>query len=451
MKVWLPLLSVVALHGLPLFGQWQAGAGKADLTPQESIWMAGYAARTKPSEGVRQKIWAKALAVRDENGTTAVAVTLDLVGIRRTLAEDLAGAIRSKHKIPRGRILFNASHTHSAPLVGGIDSYVHIMGEQAPKHAEIVKRYTAVVRQRILEAVDGAMADLAPATLHFEQGFAGFAVNRRRVGNRHYPGPVDHDVPVLAVRAMDGKLRAVMFGYACHNTVLGDYEINGDYAGYAQEAIEKMYPGAVALFVQGAGADSNPLPRRSVELAQQYGRILGDAVDQVLKAKMAQVRPPLRTAMETAELRFGAPPSRAELEQRLTSKDATTKRHAERMLEKLNRDGKLVESHPYPVQAWRFGNDLTLLALAGELVVDYSLRFKSRYGWDRLWVAGYSNDVFGYIPSLRVLKEGGYEGGGAMLFGGFPGPFAEDVEERVAAAVERVMTSSGAAAASVVK
>lgn len=446
MKIWLLLLS-----GLPLFAQWQAGVAKADLTPQESIWMAGYAARTKPSEGVRQKIWAKALAVRDENGTTAVAVTLDLVGIRRTLAEDIAGAITSKHKIPRDRILFNASHTHSAPLVGGIDSYVHIMGDQAPKHAEIVKRYTETVRVRILEAVDGAMANLSPATLHFEQGFAGFAVNRRRVGNRQFPGPVDHDVPVLAVRAPDGKLRGVLFGYACHNTVLGDYEINGDYAGWAQEAIEKMYPGSIALFVQGGGADSNPLPRRSVALAQQYGSILGDAVDQVLKAKMKTVNGPLRIAMETTELRFATPPSRAELEQRLTSKDATTKRHAERMLEKLNRDGKLVESHPYPVQAWSFGNQMTMLTLGGELVVDYSLRFKGRYGWDKLWVAGYSNDVFGYIPSLRVLKEGGYEGGGAMLFGGFPGPFADDVEERVAAAVDRVMTKTGNAPVSVVK
>lgn len=446
MKIWLLLLS-----GLPLFAQWQAGVAKADLTPQESIWMAGYAARTKPSEGVRQKIWAKALAVRDENGTTAVAVTLDLVGIRRTLAEDIAGAITSKHKIPRDRILFNASHTHSAPLVGGIDSYVHIMGDQAPKHAEIVKRYTETVRVRILEAVDGAMANLSPATLHFEQGFAGFAVNRRRVGNRQFPGPVDHDVPVLAVRAPDGKLRGVLFGYACHNTVLGDYEINGDYAGWAQEAIEKMYPGSIALFVQGGGADSNPLPRRSVALAQQYGSILGDAVDQVLKARMKTVNGPLRIAMETTELRFATPPSRAELEQRLTSKDATTKRHAERMLEKLNRDGKLVESHPYPVQAWSFGNQMAMLTLGGELVVDYSLRFKGRYGWDKLWVAGYSNDVFGYIPSLRVLKEGGYEGGGAMLFGGFPGPFADDVEERVAAAVDRVMTKTGNAPVSVVK
>ena len=446
MKIWLLLLS-----GLPLFAQWQAGVAKADLTPQESIWMAGYAARTKPSEGVRQKIWAKALAVRDENGTTVVAVTLDLVGIRRTLAEDIAGAITSKHKIPRDRILFNASHTHSAPLVGGIDSYVHIMGDQAPKHAEIVKRYTETVRVRILEAVDGAMANLSPATLHFEQGFAGFAVNRRRVGNRQFPGPVDHDVPVLAVRAPDGKLRGVLFGYACHNTVLGDYEINGDYAGWAQEAIEKMYPGSIALFVQGGGADSNPLPRRSVALAQQYGSILGDAVDQVLKARMKTVNGPLRIAMETTELRFATPPSRAELEQRLTSKDATTKRHAERMLEKLNRDGKLVESHPYPVQAWSFGNQMAMLTLGGELVVDYSLRFKGRYGWDKLWVAGYSNDVFGYIPSLRVLKEGGYEGGGAMLFGGFPGPFADDVEERVAAAVDRVMTKTGNAPVSVVK
>nr|HPG89491.1 hypothetical protein [Hyphomicrobium sp.] len=61
-------------------------------------------------------------------------------------------------------------------------------------------------------------------------------------------GPVDHTVPVLAARAEDGRLLAVLFGYACHNTTTAIYEINGDYAGFAQLALEQQHPGATALF-----------------------------------------------------------------------------------------------------------------------------------------------------------------------------------------------------------
>jgi len=79
----------------------------------------------------------------------------------------------------------------------------------------------------------------------------------------------------------------------------------------------------------------------------------------------------------------------------------------------------------------RFGEDLILVALPGEVVVDYSLRLKLELAGPTVWVAGYSNDVFGYLPSLRVLEEGGYEGGGAMRYTSFPGPFAPSVEKLV--------------------
>jgi hypothetical protein len=82
---------------------------------------------------------------------------------------------------------------------------------------------------------------------------------------------------------------------------------------------------------------------------------------------------------------------------------------------------------------------MTFLALGGEVVVDYSLRFKRQYGFDTLWVAGYSNDVFAYIPSRRVLEEGGYEGGGAMIAYGQPAAFTPEVEEIVACGVDSLM------------
>ena len=113
------------------------------------------------------------------------------------------------------------------------------------------------------------------------------------------------------------------------------------------------------------------------------------------------------------------------------------------MLSIYERDGKLPGSYPYPVQVWQFGRGLKWIVLGGEVVVDYSLRFKKQYGWDDTWVAGYSNDVFAYIPSVRILKEGGYEGGGAMIGYGQPGPFTDTVEETIAAKVEELVRATG--------
>ncbi|MEZ5354239.1 MAG: neutral/alkaline non-lysosomal ceramidase N-terminal domain-containing protein [Bryobacteraceae bacterium] len=436
------ILLLFVLAAAPASSAWKAGVAAENITPNEPIWLAGYASRDRPASEVRQEIFAKALALEDETGAVSVIVTLDLVGIRRDLAEEIASHAATAHGIPRERILFNASHTHSAPLVGSNSSYEHRMGSYLEKQKGAVARYTDSLRDKISGVVGRAVGSRETVTLGFEQGYAGFAVNRRRVGHREYPGPVDHDVPVLALKSPDGRLKAILFGYACHNTILADYTIHGDYAGYAQQFLEERHPGAVALFVQGAGADSNPLPRRKPEHLQRYGATLADGVDEVLAKNMKPVTGPLRAAIEFAEVRF-APHTREEFEQRAKSGNETERRHAAKQLEQYANNGKFIETHPYPVQAWRFGQAFTMMALAGELVVDYALRIKGKYGWDNTWVAGYSNDVFGYIPSLRVLKEGGYEGGDAYYFGSFPGHLAPDIEDRIWAAVERVAAQVG--------
>src|SRR5207249_10161500 len=133
---------------------------------------------------------------------------------------------------------------------------------------------------------------LKPARLSFGQGTARFAVNRRNNREAEVPkllgqgatlrGPVDHDVPVLRVTTPDGKPRAVVFGYACHNTTMQFYQWCGDYAGFAQQYLEEKHAGAMALFWIGCGGDANPLPRSKIELCQKYGRQLADAVVKVL-------------------------------------------------------------------------------------------------------------------------------------------------------------------------
>lgn len=425
--------------------RWKAGAAKINITPQEPIWLSGYAARTKPSSGVLADIYVKALALEDEQGRVSVIVTSDLLGFNRAMVDEIAGRVKKEYGVAQDRLLLNASHNHSGPVTSGM---LHLIYPLDDEQKQVIDRYTSKLLDQVVEAVGSAIKNLAPAELSFGQGLAGFAVNRRRSqpGNRHLPGPVDHDVPVLAVKSANGELKAALFGYACHATTLSGYQLSGDYPGFAQAEIERRHPGAVALFLMGCGADANPLPRLresdaedAIELARRYGLTLAVAVEVVLRGRMIPVTGPLEAAFERVELSLQKPPNREQLSAMLTGKEGYERRAIEHQLSLLDREGRLADRALYPIQVWQFGRSLKLVALGGETVVDYALRFKNRYGWEATWVAGYTNDVIAYIPSLRVLREGGYEGAGAMMLYGLPAPFSESVEEVIAGKVEELI------------
>jgi neutral ceramidase len=202
--------------------------------------------------------------------------------------------------------------------------------------------------------------------------------------------------------------------------------------------LEADYPGTQAMFWAGCGADQNPLPRRTVELAQSYGDMLAHAVGRVLHEKMRPIAGPLQTIYSEIELGFASLPGREQLVETQTSSDDRYERiRAGRLLSKWDAEGGLDASYPYPVQTWKLGDGPTWITLGGEVVVDYALRLKGELGPDRTWVSGYANDVMAYIPSLRVLKEGGYEGDRAMVYYGLPSAWSEDVEEKIIAEVRR--------------
>jgi hypothetical protein len=312
------------------------------------------------------------------------------------------------------------------------------------KDRDAVAAYTRELQENLVAVIGDAIANLAPARLTFGKTLASFGVHRRMRGGRawgpNYAGPADHEVPVFRVEGPDGSLRAVVFGYACHNSTLGIYRFHGDYAGSAQKWLEDRHLGAVALFVMGCGGDVKPYPNQTLELADAYGAMLGAAVEGQMRKEMRPVSGHLKTAFETVPLVFAPPPSRAELNQRLKTGTPLIKRHAEAMLKLLDGGGTLPASYPYPVEVWQFGGSLTLIALGGEVVSEYPLRLRKELGAEDVWVAGYSNDVFAYIPSRRILEEGGYEAGeSSMEFYMQPGPWAPSVEEVVIAKVREVV------------
>ena len=426
---------------------WLAGVASVDITPDRSLWMAGFARRKRPSQGVALPLHAKALALKGAGGRTAVLLTMDLLGITAEMSARVASAVGRRHGIRRSEILFNASHTHCGPIV---DEQLSVAYDLSAAQWAEIRAYTTRLETRLTAVAGDAIARMRPAAVSYGRGEAGFAANRRVAFSPR--GPVDHSVPILRVDTARGDPMALVFGYACHNTTLQDgfVEYHGDYAGVAQALLEERHPGMTALFVAGCGADANPMPRGTLDLVRQHGAELAAAVDRALTSTEA-LAPPLRTAYGTASLPFADESVRERWRRQLTIEQVYLQRHAALMKTVIERYGKLPAVQPAPVQVWRIGPrlenrtapqtrdpGLTMVALGGEVVVDYALRLERDYPGRRLWVSGYSNDVFGYVPSLRVLREGGYEGADAMIYYGRPGPFAETVEERLIAEVRRL-------------
>ena len=422
--------------------EFKVGVGRVNITPPIPFWLSGYAARSNPAPAVRTELWAKALAIQDPAGSRVVLVTTDLIGLPAEVSEAVAERVNREEDLPRAALVLNFSHTHSGPAIW---PNLRVMFDFTPGETERVKQYARNLTDSLVSVARQALKGLQPATLAFGRSTAGFAINRRqqvptgvRIGV-NTNGPVDHAVPVLRVTAPDGSLRAVLFGYACHNTTLGGefYQVDGDYAGAAQRELEKSHAGVTALFLMLCGGDQNPNPRGKVEHVEQYGRELASAVEQVLTGELAPVRPPIRTAYQIAQLDF-APHTRAHFEAELKDASVFKQRRARLMLEAYDR-GQPVRQLAYPVQAIGLGGDFTLLALGGEAVVDYSIRARAEFPEKHLVVAGYCNDVACYIPSRRVLREGGYEPVDSMIYYAQPGPFAESVEEAVFRAAQEVM------------
>lgn len=429
--------------------EWMAGSSFVVITPDKPMWMAGYASRNKPSEGVALDLYAKALFLKDKQGRQGAIITTDLISVPRPLRDAVARRIQNKFGIPATSLMMNCSHTHCGPELRTSESSLVGLEPERDKQA---REYAKLLEDKLVALVGAAIANSIPSKLSYCRARAAFAMNRRLpVGGsfRNSPnpdGPVDHDVPVLKVTGNDGKLKTLLFGYACHNTTIGIYEFCGDYAGFAQKYLEAAHPGVTAMFVEGCGGDQNPYPRRTIELARVHGKTLATAVDAALQTPPLSVRGPLKIALSEVNLDYATPPTKDELQARLKSTNKYIKRHAERLLDQLKRDGKIRTSYKTLIQAIQFGEDLTMIALPGETVVDYSLRLKQELSGSNVWVAGYSNDVFAYVPSRRVLEEGGYEGGGAMIYMTTvvqPGPFTETVEERIINGVHALLKQTG--------
>ena len=418
---------------------WKAGLASAIITPKEPVMLAGYASRAEPFIGVHDDLHVKALALEDVDGKRGMILTADIIGFSAEVGDPIRQRIAAETKIPRENILLSASHTHTgpAPMLNRREGD-SMSEERAAKSIA----YTKQLQDMCVKLADEAFSKLQPARLSVGSGVVNFPMNRREFTDKgvilgvNPRGIVDRGVSVLRIEGTDERLMGVLFRASCHNTTFGskDNQVSGDYAGHAQALVEREMPGVQAMFMQGFAGDTNPYPngnndpakRPAVEIARVHGAELGGEVLRVLKGKLKPVNGPLTIAYGTANLPLQRRPSKEELEKLAATAGSWKKWVAGRMLAEATASQPPQTHYAVAVSVWQFGSDLTMIGISGDVVVDYAHVIEEAVGPLDLWLAAYCHDTFGYIPSARVLREGGYETRG--LYTGGTGLFAPEAE-----------------------
>ena len=360
------------------------------------------------------------------------------------MTESILEKVLPKLKIPRSRIVFCTTHSHTAPHLEGL--IPNLFGvPMSPEENAAMLRTTQMNIDRVAQVILDAASKRQPGTVEYGLGRAEFAINRRTLKDNQWigfgaidEGPVDRNVRVLRARHNDGKLIAVSYQYACHSTSISPNEnkISGDWGGISAGILEESNPGCIALPIIGCGADANPNPRGTIELSRKHGAEMAQSVQSVIEKPLKPLPKPSNAAFMLVALESQRP-TKDKLEEMQKSTSAHERSFANSWLELLSRKDRIPETYPAPVHLWSFGKELAWVFLGGEVVVDYQIRLEKELSqFENVWVASYVDDVFAYVASQRVRGEGGYEVDGSMLYYGQPGRWESGTEDKI---IDRVL------------
>jgi len=426
---------------------WQVGYAEADITPKPGQCMMFGFGRERYAQGAHAPLLTQALAFRDRNDQTSVLITADILEFDRVMVEVMRDQIARKHNIAAERVLLAASHTHWAPAVNFCISYA--IG--APN-----VWYMGHLEETILAQVDKALRDMSPATVEYSAiECRSVGCCRRRPVNGKitwgpYPeGSFDSHTPILRIRREKSPRQMLVVGHACHPTSSGRLEKwSPDYPGAMRDTLVEKLPDTKALFVQGCGGDAKVVHKdpdtgelvfsASALHSRRAGEKLGQAVIRHLgEAKMTPMSGPLACSLVTGQLSYGKIWDRDEIKKyafqgsRKSYLTWTARQYLSLPFER--------ESFRYDVQLWRFGSQVTLFGMEGEICSPWGPILRSLARSEQAMVIGYANNTNAYIPDTRIVREGGYEGFSSHRVYFQPGAFTEEINREVKSIVIRAL------------
>jgi len=431
----------------------KAGAAVRVVNPTRPAVTIGHRV-TKRFTNVYADLRVQSMVIEDIDGRRIVWMGMDFCVLRHRVVDHIKREIENAYGIKSEWVCINASHTHSAPP---LTEDLAVL----PEHLD--QKYSDRVLTEAVAVVGDAIQRLQPAHVRYAQDRCQVGINRRlmRDGKLQFiPNPegvVDHRVQVVAARSRETeKLIGVAVKYACHPVTIVGLGLGSDYPGYMRKIVEQRHPGAVAVFLQGCGAD---VRIRAVNedvtdwvdgdfaMAERFGTELADAVERTLdktSAQAVEVTGPVWAAYQQVQL----PVKRLEntVYQEAAKQNDTFSGNWGRRFSKLISAGKPIpQSIPYRLQTFRLGTTeagLTVVALDGEVFTEYGLKLERALARGPFIALGYSNGVVTYIPTDKALAEGGYETTAFRYFL-VPGPFRQGVEQQVLDGAIRVAGQLG--------
>ena len=453
--------------------KFQAGAAKISITPvpPEGSWMSGYIYREQPSTGVHDDIYATALVLKTQEQTTAI-VTLDLIGIPADMVKEIRQKIETVTDIDGSSVMFTASHTHSAPLVG-------IVGGCGDTDAG----WLDTLKTKIVQSVEQASNNAVDATFGFDLGnLEGVAYNRHQVlkdGTVALPlqkpedvvkqGTPDNIVRVLRVDDKDGKPIAVLTSFACHPSILdyGNLDISSDYVGYTRDYVEKEM-GGIAMFATAASGNMCPVNfnvtddvNKQYEYAKNLGQAVGKEAVRIAKNIKTTDQVKVKAVSDIIDAPLYAIPSREQVEALLEENAEILEKikrgemtispsnlvfskagqinyqsyyvdYLKDCLEKLSSLG-LEESNKVTMEIQVVMiNDFVLIGTPTEPYVEIGFAIQKNVPSKKCVLLHCTNGSEGYVPNRDAHEDGGYTVERAYRFYGQLGAFAPELGEIIA-------------------
>ncbi|WP_135548024.1 neutral/alkaline non-lysosomal ceramidase N-terminal domain-containing protein [Paenibacillus cymbidii] len=436
----------------------------ATITPDEPVFMNGFGARTHASVGVLDPLLMKAaLLVANE---ALLIVTIDALGSDRSFTVGIKDALQARFGLGHAQVMINFSHTHHSVFLTGTDVSLrrggYSMGQSGWMDDERAIDYTrdeayfAFVRDTLLRMVEACYGGLEDGELHIGRTRSDFAMSRRRpVGNGSvtwspYPeADIDRDLFVLRLSDRAGQAKGVLFSYGCHTTAMGANNdlLSNDFAGYAAAKVERAYPGATAMFLQGCAGELKPLHSAeqdrfiSCDPAQtkEAGEYLADDVLALMRqGEFAPVACRFHSLLLDPTLYTERTP--AAVYERMADDPGLGAFHraAAKRTQQAIANGTSRETLPLYIGVWQLDADTTIIALEGEVSTQYSLLIKRLFGNGRMIVLGYTNGVFSYVPTRQMLEEGGYEAESNYFFD-LRGPFVPEIEDIIVGQIAKAL------------
>lgn len=411
------------------------GVAKVDVTPETPVVLAGYGGRTRPFEGIDTRLWARAIVIAGDHPVALV--VLDSCGITGEITRRVRELVAKKSS-QKLKVSVATTHTHNAPALTGYAPIVW-QGRLTPEQQKNSDAYTQLVIQKMAEAILTAERNLEPMKLAWGQGKVTFGGNRRIIREGKWQGfgfqidaPVDHSLPLLVATDKQGTVRALWANYACHCTTVGSSNrVGGDWAGFANQEMEKRFPSAVSLMSIGCAADVGPQPSGNLDIAREHGLAIAREVQNVVQhQKLKRLNGRLTVSTKRLSLPLEKPEPKSHWEAQAKTR-GFPKELAIKLLNDLQVNGQIADSVEYPITTWKFADQLAIVLMPGEVVVDYAVRLKKELDWERLWITGWANRMPGYIPSRKVLMQGGYEADFSQVYYGHPSRYRPEIEDRI--------------------